>query len=252
MRERSNDRTSFTEGLYAFTAIRFGLAVSALTALPASGAVVISEVVYNEVGSDTTGEWIEIYNSGPAPVDISNFKFGDEETAGGDTESGGMWQFPENTLMPSGGVWVVTVSGARFQTVYGFSADFELTGTDTNAADMRPYLAWVNPAENNNMANANDQAILLDGADAIADAVSWGNTFAFDPGLDPDAEADGQSYERKNANIDTDTADDWQLGPTSDVAAQRSTPGVVSVPEPASLGLVAAGALLALRRTRRE
>jgi hypothetical protein len=62
--------------------------------------------------------------------------------------------------------------------------------------------------------------------------VSWGNTFAFVPGLDGGAESDGQSYERINAYVDTDTAADWRLG-------NPSSPGTVPVPEPAGLALIA-------------
>ena len=34
--------------------------------LPSRGALLISEVVFNEVGSTADGEWIEIFNNGPA------------------------------------------------------------------------------------------------------------------------------------------------------------------------------------------
>ena len=233
-------------------ALGIGLAVGAFGVTSAQGAVVITEVCFNEVSTDTTGEWVEIYNSGPAAVDISNYKIGDEETSGGDSEAGGMWQFPAGTSIASGDVLVIAVSGARFQTVYGFSADFELTGTDVNAADMQAYLTWVNPAENINMNNTNDQAVLLDGSDAIADAVSWGNTFAFSPAVDITGNIDGQSIQRKNATIDTNTAADWELGPATSPAATRSTPGVVAVPEPASIGLALLGGVLAVGRPRRR
>src|SRR5688572_31063463 len=128
--------------------------VAMIAALLAAGeahsAVLISEVLYNEVGSDTTGEWVEIMNTGAAPADISGYKFGDEELMGGDNESGGMWQFPAGTTLAPGQVVTVAVSAVRFATVYGKQPTFEITGAhadDPTVPDMLPYLTWVNPAE---------------------------------------------------------------------------------------------------------
>jgi hypothetical protein len=54
------------------------------------------------------------------------------------------------------------------------------------------------------------------------------------------------------ANVDADTASDWQATP-GDTAAARSTPFAVQVPEPGgSIGLIAGAALLALVRGRRR
>ena len=62
-----------------------------------------------------------------------------------------------------------------------------------------------------NMSNANDQVLFLDGSDNAVDAVNWGNTVFLDPGLDAGAEGDGQSYQRTNALVDTDSASDWAI-----------------------------------------
>ena len=216
----------------------------------ADGAVLINEVLYNEVSSDTTGEWVEIINTGPALADLSGFKFGDEETAGGDTESGGMWQFPQGATLAPGQVVTVAVSAARFGAVYGKAPTYEIAGTDEAVPDMRPYLTWVDPAENFNMSNSNDQAVLLAPDDSVADAASWGNTFAFDPGLTPTV-LDGQSYRRISPD-DTDTAADWEVSPDTGAAAGRSSPGeITAVPEPTGLAVVGLAALAALRRRRR-
>jgi MYXO-CTERM domain-containing protein len=218
--------------------------LAALGLAPASrGAVLITEVLYNESGSDVAGEWVELHNTGGAPVDLSGYKFGDEETQGGDSESGGMWQFPAGTTMAPGQTYVIATGAARFQSLYGFAPDFEVTPTDDAIPDMVGHLGWVDPAEPNAMANGNDQVLLLGPSDEIVDMVSWGNAFAFDPGL-PDGELDGQSYERISL-FDTDTAADWQFG-------TPNSPGTVptSVPEPAGLGILGLGGIALLRRRR--
>lgn len=229
----------------------FGLAVTALTALPASGALVISEVLFNEAGSNVDGEWIEIYNNGTTAIDLTNFKIGDEETSGGTGTGEAMHLFPAGATIAPGAVQIIARSAAQFNSVYGFLPTYEALSTDAAVPDMSIYSAWDPDGVAFAMGNGGDHAQLMDTADVIVDAFGWDNTRYFETEI-VSAEADGQSYQRKNANIDTDTADDWELGPSSDVAAQRSTPGVVPIPEPGSLGLALVGSLLAIRRPRRK
>src|SRR5512145_1110710 len=96
------------------------LALSAFAAAPAHAALVISEVLANEVGSDVTGEWIEIYNTGPLPIDLSNYKIGDEETSGGTGATEAMHQFPAGATIAPNSVQIIAVTASRFFTVYGF------------------------------------------------------------------------------------------------------------------------------------
>jgi len=203
-------------------------------------ALVISEVLFNEVGSDTVGEWIEIYNSGPAAIDLTDYKIGDEETSGGTGTGESVVRFPAGASIGPGAVQTVAVSAARFQTVYGFAPTYELQGTNLSVGQMLAYAAWDPDGGLINMSNTNDQAILLNGSDTIVDAVNWGNTSFLNPGLAQPVD-DGRSYERSNPLVDTDTASDWQLGPANATAALRSTPGVVPVPEPAAAALAALG-----------
>lgn len=208
------------------------VALLAVLAVRAEAALLISEVLYNEVSSPADGEWIEIYNTGPASIDLSNYKIGDEETMNPPTgENGGMWQFPAGATISAGEVQIVAVGAARFNTVYSFDPTYEVVDSNAGVPNMTHYLAWSdNTSDVINMANGNDQAFLIDGSDSLVDAVSWGNTFAFNPGLAATV-ADGQSYERINARIDTNSAGDWQLG-------SPSSPGTVPIPEPTSATLV--------------
>ena len=227
------------------------LAVGALMGTSAHGALVISEVVFNEVSSDTAGEWIELFNNGSAAIDLTNYKIGDEETSGATGTGEAMHRFPAGASIAPGEIQIVAVSAARFFEVYGVLPTYEADDTDASVPNLSIYSEWDSDGTRFNMANTNDQVLILDGDDNLVDAASWGNTFAFDPALT--SVADGQSWERINVYVDTDTAADWQLGPNPDgsAAAQRSTPFAVNVPEPASLGLLGlAGAMLATRRRR--
>jgi hypothetical protein len=231
-------------------ALVIGAATVVVTPSTARATLIINEVVFNEVGSDVTGEWIEIYNKGDAPISLANFKIGDEETSGQTSLTEALYQFPSDAEIDPGEIQIVAVSATRFFTVYGVNPTYEASSTDPTVPDMTVYATWDTDGGAINMANTNDQAVLVDGTDAIIDAASWGtSTFAFDPPLG--AALDGQSYERINAQVDTDTASDWQATP-GDTAAARSTPFAVQVPEPGSIGLLAGAALLGLARRRRR
>jgi hypothetical protein len=205
-------------------------------ALPARAGLLLSEVVFNEVGSDVTGEWVEIFNTGPTTINLSNYKIGDEETSGGTTTTEAMHQFPLGASIAPGELQIVAVSASRFFTVYGVQPTYEINETNALIPNLTVYNTWDPDGGVLNMSNTTDHIYLLGPADEIVDRASWGNNNAFTPGLVVPV-LDGQSYERKNSYFDTDTADDWQLvdGAT---AAERSTPFTANVPEPASIAML--------------
>lgn len=226
-----------------------GIAATAMAVSSTQGAFVISEVLYNEVGSSFLGEWIEIYNGTGSSIDLSNYKIGDEETSGqtGNTEA--LFQFPAGATIAAGEVQIIASGAVRFAEVYGFAPNYEFafigdgsTAASDDAAvpNLTVYSSWDSDGNRLNMSNSNDQAVLVDPSDAVIDAVSWGNTFAFNPGLSATVQ-DGQSYGRANASIDTNTAADWQTG-------ALSSPGVVVVPEPTSLMGIAVIGVVRRRR----
>lgn len=229
----------------------FTTTLALISVSPVKGSLLISEVLYNEVGSDTTGEWIEIFNNGGVTLDLSNYKIGDEETKLGTGATEAMFQFPSGASIAPGAVQVVAVSAVRFNAVYGFNPTYELNSSDITIPDLTIYSTWDPDGGLISLSNSNDQAVILDELDAIVDAVNWGNNFYLNPGLNATV-SDGQSYGRINPFVDTDTAEDWILGPTSATAALRSTPGVVPVPEPSTWAFLGLGVIgLAVSRFRR-
>jgi hypothetical protein len=216
-------------------------ACAALTPVASvQGALVISEVLYNEIGSDAGGEWIEIFNSGPSSIDLTGYKIGDEETKLATGTGEGMFAFPAGAMIASGQVQIVAVSAAIFQSNYGFLPTYEVAAANPGVPDLTVYSAWDPDGTTINMSNTNDQALILGPLDEIVDAASWSGTFAFDPPLNADAEADGQSYERINPYVDANAASDWRLG-------NPSSPGTTPVPEPATIASLAIALTMAHR-----
>ncbi|MFN4241667.1 MAG: lamin tail domain-containing protein [Tepidisphaerales bacterium] len=216
------------------------LATAAVATPAMAGRLVISEVLYNEVGTLYLGEWIEIFNGTNQVIDLTNYKIGDEETRqqpGQGAATEGMFFFPEGATIRPGEVQVVASGAARFLEVYGFLPTYEVGSPNDptwvpveGVPQMRRYVDWAPLGDRLNMSNTNDQAVLLGPDDEIVDAVNWGNTFFLNPGLSASV-LDGRSWERIDPRFNTFSAADWRLAtnPGNVFWTSNSTPGTIPV-----------------------
>ena len=205
--------------------VLLGLLVLALLLSPclspriraSSPTLLISEVFYDTPGTDEDEEWIEIYNPTASAIDLSVYKIGDEEEQG---KGEGMYQFPPETSIPPTGVIVIALKATGFYALYGFNPDYEVTDTEPSVPDMIKYSTWATGKIA--LGNSGDEVLILDGSDAIVDAMSYGSetTFFDPPCLDVAA---GHSLERSPTNVDTDTAEDW-------IDQELPNPGEVTIP----------------------
>ncbi len=178
--------------------------------------LLVSETLYDPETSEPANEWIELLHLGTTTLDLTSYKVGDEETADGGE---GMYQFPAGSSAAPGQVLLIANRAVDFAAVYGFNPDYELVETTPDVPNMVKYTAWAGGSVS--LANGGDDVLILDGADSLVDAVSWGSsTFAFDPSA-PDV-AEGHSLERNPADHDSDSAADWMDQP-------NPTPG--SIPD---------------------
>lgn len=187
--------------------------------------VLITEVYYTTIGSDDEEEWIEITNFGDSTVDLTDFRIGDEETAG---EREGMFLFPSGAVVESGRAIIVAQSAEAFQRSFGFKPNFELNDTDPAIPNLRPdaELAGGNIA----LANDGDEVILLDADGAFVDGMSYGGSAKI---LKPPivGVGNGESLERVPADCDNDISADWQPNRTPDPGL-LTLEGECTIPEP--------------------
>lgn len=120
-------------------------AVLALCVLPAGAELVITEIMPNPSAvSDTYGEWFEIYNEGPAPIDMYGYHIIDLDVD--DCE------VTEHIIVPAGG-FVVFGRNANPSLNGGVDVDYECSGF---------YLG-----------NSDDEIVIYDELAQLVDQVEW-------------------------------------------------------------------------------
>lgn len=178
--------------------------------------LLITELFYNPPGPDAAEEWIEIANLGETAVLLADYKIGDEAEAGGGE---GMTRFPEGATLAPGQAIVIAQTATGFRARFGEWPDYELGETETAVPTMRPFPLWASGEIA--LANDGDEVLLLDGENAIVDALSYGeSTAVFTPSIPPAIA--GQSLQRRPAACDSDSAADWG-------AYAPPTPGAVAL-----------------------
>jgi hypothetical protein len=96
-------------------------AAALLVPIPVHASIIISEIMYNAAGTDKDPaatppfdrEWVEIYNTSDAAIDISGWQFGNS--------SANLWTtpFPTGTTLGPGRPLVLTGSTSTFDAAWG-------------------------------------------------------------------------------------------------------------------------------------
>ena len=113
-------------GLMALSVTMAGSIVTASSATASSSDIVINELMYSEL-APASSDFIELYNRGAAPVNISGWSF----TSGIalDPASNADGAFPAGTIIPAGGYLVGAADPSAYQGTYGRAANFSFAGS---------------------------------------------------------------------------------------------------------------------------
>lgn len=194
------------------------------TALPPDP-ILISEFVYDGLTPSTEGdEFVELCNPNPTPVNLTGYKIGDEETAGGNE---GMYLLPDGYILAPDACLLVAKNAAQFQARFGIPPDFE-------AGNLAKYTAWG--SGNWSLANSGDELLVLGPGNQVLDSVAYGNGNYTALGLLPDASAaEPQSLQRIWPRDTNAMPDDFvRAGPTPGNLTPSPSPPATA-PQPAAL-----------------
>lgn len=144
--------------------------------------VIISEVLYDPVGTETGGEAVELYNPTAGPIDISGYTIRTESSATDAT-------VPDGTTLPAHTFYLIA---------------------DTGWSTLRDDTNWpeADHEEAITMSNTDAGVALVHPNGTILDAVGWGDPAGIGAGLHEGTPttivASGNSIRRTDTNIDTD------------------------------------------------
>ncbi|MEO8268694.1 MAG: lamin tail domain-containing protein, partial [Aureliella sp.] len=153
--------------------------------------VIISELMYNPAGSEPQTEWIELYNHGATPADLSGWSFDDEDT----TNWGAL---PAGTLLQPGKVAVIynsffgAITDTLFRTEWAVPTDALVIGIFWGVLDNSP-----SPTD--------EILVLTDASQQVMDTVNFDDDGAVWPGA-----ANGFSIAVSDLALDNNIGTNWK------------------------------------------
>ncbi len=175
--------------------------------------VVVSEVFYDTPGTDSKEEWVELYNTTAATIDVSGWTITDNNG------TGASFTISAGKTIASQTYFTVATHRNGFKSLYGY------------LPDVHGSLPSLN--------NTGDAIILQDASSQTIDEVAWeggasaGVPAGWGSATDPNAPI-GNSIVRIDPNVDTDTFSDWTIASnngnpqTQAMGPPDTTPPVIS------------------------
>lgn len=183
----------------------------------AQAQVILSEVMYNPDGSDTSREWVELYNTGPGTIDLAGWRV--EDVQDGQVSAA----LPSTLLMPGAAVVVTGDSGL-------FDAQWNPTGSAVPRVEVADFPTFANSPStvNETVAIRNSAGVLVDLVN-LDDQGDWprdspdGSSIAVLPGyLSANGNDAGAAWKPSMAGV---YGASFAFGPSGE--GDRASPGVV-------------------------
>ncbi len=219
----------------------------ATTTITSQATVIISEIMYNPNSSESApgyAEWVEIYNTGVAAVDISGWTLRDEDGTSTTT-------IPAATTIAAGEAVVLFDSDttlSEFQAAWGsgyqaFALDLNsLSGLSNSPSSTSEILELIDAA-----AASVDIANYDDSSPWPSDSPDGPSIYVLPNALSAIANDDGANWAASSVGVDG-AFNNVMVGNFNGV--DTGSPGFVAVPEPGAAMLLLFGLAILRRRCR--
>lgn len=204
------------------------LFVAAIQA-PSRAAILITEWMYNPLGA-TSGEFVEITNTGAAAVDMTAWSFDDSSQTPGSLSLSSL-----GSLAAGESAIITELAAAAFRTEWNLSASVKVVGGSTQ-----------------NLSRG-DEINIYDGM-TLADRLTYDDQGSGNP--DGPRTQGISGIPSSPAVLGTNNASLWVLSAAGDgsylsVSGDRANPGTYPIPEPTAAALASIGLLAVIRRRGR-
>ncbi|MFK7801841.1 MAG: lamin tail domain-containing protein [Anaerolineae bacterium] len=174
---------------------------------PPTDQLLISEVLYNPIGANDDTEFIEIYNPAGVSVDISGYSLSDAVVS---SEYADLRRFPAGTIIPAGGIIVVTQQALPFQDQYFIKPDFEILDSDPTIPNLVDDTNWGDTSTFLRLGNSGDVVLFRNQFDNVIDVLVYGDKLVAGYPTCPAVIVSGASLRRNPHNYDTDQCSDFE------------------------------------------
>ena len=148
--------------------------------------IIINEIMYHPISEDGRDEYVELYNKGTGPVDVSGWRF----------TSGISYTIPDGTIIPEGGYLVIAADAQRLIDRYPNLTSVNTVGDfEGNLNNRGERLCLKKPLLNT---PTNDEFIIVDEL-TYGDGSDWGQW----------TDGGGSSLELKDPHSDNSRQDNW-------------------------------------------
>ena len=199
--------------------------IAMMAASPVSADIVISEWMYNGLGAGSTGEFVELTNTGPLAVNMDNWTFDDDSQTPGTVNLSGF-----GVVQPGQSVIITDDTAAVFAANWGLSGVAIIGGNTANLG-------------------RNDEINIYDDGNALVDRLTYGDQNF--PGTIRTQNRSGNIPASDYGFTTVQTS--WVLATAGDAfGSYASTRGEIGspgvIPEPTTLAMLALGATALIRR----